>query len=165
MCHRSPATPTRVIVGVSVAISGIILVVGLVSFVLRARRRRRNDTGTVSPFVRVGSVETPGGGVPHHGAKERLQHLETELSAAHVEIEKLSARVETDNGEETAEGVREGSSERPDADPDPFDGLGGAQPASEADRVIATLRIQVARLEAEIQEARALDAPPEYTAA
>ncbi|KAJ7348332.1 hypothetical protein DFH08DRAFT_1079838 [Mycena albidolilacea] len=122
MCHMSPATPTRVIVGVSVAISGIILVVGLVFFVLRARRRRRNDTGTISQFVRAGSAETLGG-------------------------------------------AREGSSERQDADPDPLDGLGGAHLASEADREIATLRIRVARLEAGIQEARALDAPPEYIAA
>jgi hypothetical protein len=55
---------------------------------------------------------------------------------------------------------RAAPSERQDVDPDPFDGLGGAHLASEADREITTLWIQVARLEA--SQDRALDAPPEY---
>ncbi|KAJ7854060.1 hypothetical protein B0H14DRAFT_3652136 [Mycena olivaceomarginata] len=108
MCHMSPAAPTRVIVGVSVAISGIIPVIGLVFFVLCARRRRRNDTGTVSQFMRVGLNRTM--------ARRPRKGLGLERAAP---------------------------SERQDVDPDLFDGLGGAHLASEADREITTLRIQI----------------------
>lgn len=161
--RRRPPLPTGVIVGVSVAVTGVVFTLALAFFLLRARRRHRNDAEIVSPFVRVGS-ETPEGSLPSNSprrhAKERLHYLEAELSTAHVNIQELSAR-ERAHAPETGPG--EGCSEEGNGHPNPADGV-GVHHASEADGEISTLRMRVNRLEAEIREARALDGPPAYTA-
>jgi hypothetical protein len=146
-----------------VAVAGVVFTLALAFFLLRARRRHRNDAEIVSPFVRVGS-ETPEGSLPSNSprrhAKERLHYLEAELSTAHSNIQELSARARAHAPEA---GPGEGCSEEGNGHPNPADGV-GVHHASEADGEISTLRMRVNRLEAEIREARASDGPPAYTA-
>jgi hypothetical protein len=125
----------------------VVSILGLTIFMLRARRRRRNDTTTLSPFV--AESEVPGDVLRGH-RKERLEYLETELLVAHARMEELSAQPPT-NGQEEVEA--EGAARGDGVDVD----------ASEA--AMLALRRQVAQLEAQIQDARTLDAPPAYTAA
>ncbi|KAJ7348325.1 hypothetical protein DFH08DRAFT_808061 [Mycena albidolilacea] len=161
--RRRPPLPTGVIVGVSVAVAGVVFILALVFFLLRARRRHQNDADMVSPFVRVGS-ETPEGSLPSNSprrhAKERLHYLEAELSTAHANIQDPSARARAHAPEA---GPEEGCSEGGNGHPNLADGV-GVHHAPEADGEISTLRMRVNRLEAEIREARALDGPPAYTA-
>ncbi|KAJ7854057.1 hypothetical protein B0H14DRAFT_2580059 [Mycena olivaceomarginata] len=162
--HRRPPLPTGVIVGVSVAVAGVVFTLALAFFLLRARRRHRNDAEIVSPFVRVGS-ETPEGSLPSNSprrhAKERLHYLEAELSTAHSNIQELSAR-----GTSAFSGGRAWGRV-----------LGGGKWSSKSSRwcwCTSCVRggwgryrpsgCGVNRLEAEIREARALDGPPAYTA-
>ncbi|KAJ7348334.1 hypothetical protein DFH08DRAFT_936369 [Mycena albidolilacea] len=139
--------PTRIIIGISMAILAVaVLILGLTIFMLRARRRRRNDTTTLSPFV--AESEVPGDALRGH-RKERLEYLETELLVAQARTQELSAQPPRNSREEVeAEGAATGD---------------GVDVASEA--AMLALRRQVAQLEAQIQDARTLDTPPAYTAA